>query len=104
MTRPLIYLPAVRNDLLEAFSYYESCSPGHGAERFELAFRHGLNKIREGLVTHLRVFDHYHRVPLGKYPYNLYYRLRKERAVIVGVLYARMDPDRIEATLTHRED
>ena len=87
MTRPLIYLPAVREDLCEALAYYESCSPGRGGERFEFAFRHALDKVREGFVTHLRVFDHYHRVPLGKYPYNLYYRLREGRAVIVGILY-----------------
>ena len=48
------------------------------------------------------MFDHYHRVFVGNFPYNLYYRLDGARVVIVAVLYARYSPERISRTLRER--
>lgn len=59
-------------------------------------------EIEAGMVTHQRVFDHYHRVFVGRFSYNLYYRLTPTHAVITAVLYARFSPDRIEETLRQR--
>ncbi len=101
--RKLIYLPQVRHDLFDAASYYEGFSPDRGGRRFDDAFKVALGKVRDGFIRHARAFEHYHRVPLGRFPYNLYYRLREDRAVIVGVLYSRFNPARIEATLKSRE-
>jgi hypothetical protein len=58
--------------------------------------------VAEGLVTHQRAFEHYHRVFVGRFPYNLYYRLHGARAVIVGVLYTRFSPERMAEILSSR--
>ena len=50
----------------------------------------------------MRVFVNFHRVILRRFPYNLYYRLVEEQAVVVGLLYARYDPEKIEAILKGR--
>jgi plasmid stabilization system protein ParE len=102
MSRDLAYLPEVSRDFVEAVSYYEALSP-QAALRFEEAFARAEAEVAEGLVTHLRVFDHYHRVFIGRFPYNLYYRLHASRAVIVGMLYARYSPQRIEDALEKRK-
>lgn len=101
MSREMAYLPEVSRDFVDAFSYYEALSP-QAALHFEEAFGRAETEIETGLLTHQRVFDHYHRVFVGNFPYNLYYRLDGKRAVIVGVLYARHSPERIETTLSAR--
>jgi plasmid stabilization system protein ParE len=102
MRRELIFLPEFSRDFIEAFNYYEAISPGRGGERFEAAFKQTLQQIEAGVITHMRAFVHFHRVIVPGYPYNLYYRLVEERAVIAGVLYARFDPKRIQEMLSKR--
>ena len=102
MSRELIFLPEVSRDFIEAFNYYESFSPGKGGLRFEAAFKQAIQEVEAGLITHARAFQHFHRVFLRRFPYNLYYRLEGDRAVITGVLYARFDPKKIEGTLKQR--
>ena len=102
MSRQLTFLPEVSRDVAEGSSYYESLSPGRGGERFEAAFRQALRQIERGLITHSVAFEHFHRVFLRPYPYNLYYRLVEGRAVIAAVLYARGDPKKLEQALRPR--
>jgi plasmid stabilization system protein ParE len=102
MSRKLVFLPQVSRDFIEAFNYYETLSPGRGGARFEAAFKEALQKVEAGVITHLRVFEHFHRVILPVFPYNLYYRLVQDRAVITAVLYTRFDPKRIEQILKKR--
>ncbi len=102
MSRALLYLPEVARDYAEAFGYYEALS-STAALNFDAAFSRAETDVESGLVTHQRVFDHYHRVFIGRFPYHLYYRLTATHAVIVGVLYARFSPQRIEQTLRDRK-
>ncbi|MBI2814279.1 MAG: hypothetical protein HYX71_08340 [Opitutae bacterium] len=101
MTRRVVYLPEVTRDFANAFAYYEALSPS-GALHFDVAFDRAETEVETGLVTHQRAFEHYHRVFVGHYPYNLYYRLDGTTAVIVGVLYARLPPEQLAATLRGR--
>lgn len=101
MSRALLYLPEVARDFAEAFAYYEAISPS-SALKFDAAFSQAELAVENGLVTHQRAFVHYHRVFVGTFPYHLYYRLSETHAVIVGVLYARFSPKRIETTLRER--
>jgi plasmid stabilization system protein ParE len=102
MMRELVFLPEVASDFDEGFNYYESLSPGRGGARFENAFKLALRKIEEGTVTHYKPIDPFHRVILPRFPYNLYYRIVENRAVITALLYARFDPTRIEGALKKR--
>jgi hypothetical protein len=99
MSRELVFLPVLRQDLIEAFNYYEALLPGRGGDHFEAAFKQALRQIESGVITHLEAFKHFHRVVLPGFPYNLYYRLFEDRAVITGLLY---DPRRIQETLMKR--
>jgi len=102
MRRKLIFLPEVSSDYLQGFNYYEELSPGRGGARFEAAFRNALEEVRSGIRTHMRAFEHFHRVLLRRFPYTLYYRLRGDEAIIVGVLFARADPKEMQARLRQR--
>ena len=101
MSRQVVYLPEVSQDFFEAFAYYEALSP-KAALGFDEAFGRAEAEIEEGLRTHQRVFNDYHRVFVGNFPYNLYYRLDDARVVIVAMLYARFSPERISRTLRER--
>lgn len=101
MSRPLVYLPEVARDYADAFGYYEALSPSAALE-FDKAFSRAETEVESGLVTHQHAFEHYHRIFVGQFPYHLYYRLTATHAVIVGVLYARFSPRRIEETLRGR--
>jgi len=102
MSRELVFLPEVNRDFAEGFNYYENLSPGRGGAHFEAAFKRALQQVETGLITHFQAFEHFHRVFVPGFPYNLYYRLVENRAVITGVLYARFDPARIEKLLKSR--
>ena len=102
MSQEVVYLPEVSRDFVEAFAYYEALS-SQAALHFEEAFGRAETEVAQGLLTHQRAFEHYRRVFVGNFPYNLYYRLDGTRAVIVAVLYARYSPERIEKTLSERE-
>jgi hypothetical protein len=102
MSRELVFLPEVTQDFVEGFIYYEALSPGRGGSRFQAAFEKALKEIEGGMITHFRHFEHFHRVFLPSFPYNVYYRLVAERAIIAGLLYARFDARRIEETLRNR--
>ncbi len=101
MSRALAYLPEVAHDYSQAFAYYEALSNA-AALNFDAAFSRAEAEVENGMVTHQRVFEHYHRVFVGRFPYYLYYRLTPTHAVIVAVLYARFSPERIEETLRGR--
>src|SRR5712691_4445637 len=101
MKRELVYLPDVSRDLTQAYNYYGTFSP-LGGQRFEAAFNRAEEEVEDGLITHKLVFDFYHRVILNRFPYILYYRLDAAKAVIVGLLYARLAPQQIEAALRSR--
>jgi plasmid stabilization system protein ParE len=102
MSRELVFLPEVSSDFAEGFNYYENLSPSRGGARFEAAFKRASQQVEAGMVTHFQAFEHFHRVFVPGFPYNLYYRLVGNRAVIAGVLYARFDPARIEEILKSR--
>lgn len=71
MMRELIFLPEVSHDLAEAFNYYENLSPERGGARFENVFKQTLAQLEEGFATHARAFEHFHRIILRPYPYNV---------------------------------
>ena len=102
MSRDQVFLAEVSRDFVEGYNYYESLSPGRGGARFEAAFKRALKQVDEGVIMHFQAFEHFHRVFLPGFPYNLYYRLVENRAVITGVLYARSDPARIQKMLRSR--
>lgn len=101
MIRRVVYLPEVTRDFADALAYYEAVSPSV-ALRFDEAFDRAEREVETGMVTHQRAFEHYHRIFVGSYPYNLYYRLDGTTAVIIGVLYARLPPEQLAATLRRR--
>ena len=103
MIRELVFLPETAHDFIEGFDYYEALSPGRGGERFEAAFNHALQEIKTGTITHFQPFKHFHRVCLRRFPYNLYYRILGNKAVIVGLLYSRFEPRKIHEILGKRK-
>ncbi len=102
MRRRLVFLPEVSRDFADTFAYYETLSPGHGGLRFEAAFKKALQQAKAGLVTHSVAFERFHRVSVPRFPYGVYYRLVGDEAVIVALLYSRLDPSRLQATLQKR--
>ena len=101
MIRQVFYLPEVSRDFVEALAYYRALSVATSLH-FEEAVGRAEIEVRQGLVTHHRAFGHYHRVFIGNFPYNLYYRLDGGHAVIVALLYAHYSPERIERSLSGR--
>jgi plasmid stabilization system protein ParE len=101
--REISFLPEVDEDFSRTYSYYEVLSPGRGGPRFEAAFRSAVEEVRRGTLTHLRCFEHYHRVLLARHPYTLYYRFADQRTIIVAVLYSRFAPQTIRRLLGNRK-
>ena len=67
------------------------------------AFSRADEDVEDGLVAHQRVFEHYHRGFIGRFPCHRYYRLNHNHAIVAGVVYARFQLQQIEAILRERE-
>jgi plasmid stabilization system protein ParE len=102
MSREIAYLPEVSQDFVDASNYYEALAEGLG-QKFEAAYFQAENSVEAGIPTHRVVFENYRRVVIQGFPYLLYYRLDGSRAVIVGVFFAKRDPESTKRALTSRK-
>lgn len=70
MSRTLRYLPEVARDYVEAFGYREVVPPS-AALKFDAEFSRAETEVESGMVTHQRVFQHYNRILVARFPYDL---------------------------------
>ena len=80
-------------DVVEAFSWYESQRPGLGAQ-FEAAVDHAVSLLRRlpqaGPVVHREV----RRILLRRFPYAVYYLLNQDVIDVLAVMHMHRDPSR----------
>lgn len=95
--RPGLFLrPEAREDVAEAFRWYEARSTGLGHE-FLRAVRVALTAIERTPEQFPFALDDIRRVGLRRFPYYLYYVVRPTDTSVIAVMHGRRDQRRWQA-------
>lgn len=88
--------PLVGADFRSAFGWYEDECPGLGLE-FAAEFRHAYHKLRQGPLLYAVRFARVRRLNLDRFPYGIFYLVRREEVRVLAVLHASRDTEDILA-------
>lgn len=101
MTRSAILLPEARDDITNAFQWYEEQSRGLGLE-FLRSVEAVLQSIQRLPLSHPVVHEHYRRAFLRKFPFALFYEVEEGEGlcVVYSVFHCSQEPAKWRARLT----
>ena len=91
-------LPAARQDIADAFAWYEAQSPGLGLE----LLRHveaTVASIQRHPEMYPTVLADYRRALVRRFPYVIFYEVEPERIVVYAVFHCSQDPQKWKARL-----
>jgi plasmid stabilization system protein ParE len=91
--RRLILTPEAFDDIRAARSWYEQRREGLGAA-FDLALEATLMRLQRMPEAHPLVAPPFRRAVVRRFPYEVFYRLDADTAVIVLVFHTAQDPTR----------
>jgi len=79
------------NDLQDAYSYFELCRTGLGAD-FMLCVEESLAKISRNPQHYPVVYNSIHRILVHRFPYGVFYQIQAQNIVIFAVMHCARDP------------
>lgn len=91
MSLPLVFHREARDELHEAYRWYEERRAGLG-EEFLAAVRDVLNRVQAHPEIYAQVYQDVRRGVTRRFPYAIYYRVRPERVEVLAVFHGRRDP------------
>jgi len=97
------FLPAVEDDVVTGYGWYEEKAPGLG-EEFLRMFYAGLEGIKRNPLGSSKAYHEIRRSLLRRFPYAVYFRVRGNEVIVFGLFHCARDPRRIESTLRKRDD
>jgi toxin ParE1/3/4 len=83
----LIIRPEAETDLTEIFTWYESKRKGIG-HRFLFQINTGFEFIVNNPKLLRKVYTNVRRYIVKKFPYKIYYKVIKDKIIILAVLYS----------------
>ncbi|UKO99958.1 type II toxin-antitoxin system RelE/ParE family toxin [Nostoc sp. UHCC 0870] len=91
MNYVLVFRPEVREELDEAYSWYENQQAGLGDEFLDCVDEI-LNRICQMPESYAVVYNDVHRAIVQRFPYGVYYRIVSSRIIIIAIFHGRRDP------------
>ncbi|OKH40073.1 recombinase [[Phormidium ambiguum] IAM M-71] len=91
MNYVLVFRPEVREELEEAYNWYESQQPGLGDDFLECVDEI-LNRICQIPESFPVVYRDVRRAVVRRFPYVVYYRIVSSRVVVTAIFHGRRDP------------
>ena len=89
--REVVFRPEAREDLADAYRWYEDKRVGLGDE-FLLVVDAAIEQVRRAPDEHSVVHRDVRRVLTRRFPYGLFYVIEVERIVVLAVFHGRRDP------------
>jgi plasmid stabilization system protein ParE len=91
MSAVLVLVPEATTEFKEAAAWYNRQEAGLGGE-----FAADVNAILNAIITNPLRFgfatDDVREAPVGRFPYNIYYRLEAEQIVVISIFHHSRDP------------
>ncbi len=91
-------LPAARQDIADALTWYEEQLPGLGLE-FLRCIDAVLDSVQRHPLMYPTVLAHYRRAVIRRFPYVLFYDVEPARIVVYAVFHCSQDPAKWKARL-----
>lgn len=91
MNYVLVFRPEVRQELKEAYNWYESQKLGLGNEFID-STDEMLNRICLMPESYAVVYRDIRRAVMQRFPYAVYYRVVSNRVIITAIFHSRRDP------------
>jgi len=102
MTYTLRFLPNVEEDAIAAYVWYEARSPGLG-EEFLRVFYACVREIPRNPLLYERVYGKLRRRLLRRFPYAIYFMIKEDQVVVIGLFHCARDPRTVQKELQDRE-
>ncbi|MGL5826184.1 MAG: type II toxin-antitoxin system RelE/ParE family toxin [Nocardioides sp.] len=100
---PVVFHPAVEDDLAEIYAHYrqfDAVLP----ERFEARLDEQVGRLEMFPESGAILFDAYRRVLVKRFSYMAVYRVGEECVDVLAIVSTTRDPSLIESTVTERAD
>ena len=91
MSRPLVFQPGVRDEIDDAYAWYQEQRHGLG-EEFLTEVERVLVQIEQNPEMHALIYRALRHSRLKRFPYAVYYRLDADRIVVVALHHNKRDP------------
>jgi plasmid stabilization system protein ParE len=91
MNYVLVFRPEVREELNEAYSWYESQKPGLGDEFLDCVDE-TVNRISQMPESYAVAYRDIRRAIVRRFPYAVYYRIVSSRVIVTAIFHGRRDP------------
>ncbi|MBW4644000.1 MAG: type II toxin-antitoxin system RelE/ParE family toxin [Goleter apudmare HA4340-LM2] len=91
MNYVLVFRLEVREELNEAYSWYESQKPGLGDEFLDCVDE-TVNRISQLPESYVIVYGDIRRAVVRRFPYAVYYRIVSSRVIVTAIFHGRRDP------------
>lgn len=93
MFKEVIYTPEAGEDVAEAYRWYENREPGLG-EDFLRVLAARVSLLRRHPALYPKALDDFHRAPLRRFPYEVFYETKADALVIYAVFHCSQNPER----------
>jgi toxin ParE1/3/4 len=93
---PLIFRPIAEAEYLQASAHYDSERPGLGAE-FESEVQAVFQRIQEQPDRYPIAIRDIRFATARRFPYSVYYRIRRDRIDVLSVFHESRDPAQWQA-------
>lgn len=91
MSLPLAFHPDVKDEMDDAYRWYERQKPGLGDD-FVAAIEEVFQRISVMPQAHSIVFQDIRRALPRRFPYGVFYRVEPDRVYVIAVYHSRRDP------------
>ena len=101
MKYSLRFLPAVEEDAISAYNYYERKSLGLGEEILRL-FYTSSSELIQFPELYAKIHGEFRRRLLKRFPYAIYYRIQDKEIIVFGLFHCARKPATIRRSLRRR--
>jgi hypothetical protein len=102
MNYALRFVEEVAEDAITGYQWYERKSPGLG-EDFLRIFYAFSGEISRNPFLYSEIQGGFRRCLLKRFPYAIYFFVKNEEIVIIGLFHCSRDPDAIDRKLSERD-
>src|SRR5271157_1909492 len=98
MKYSLRFHPEVEDDVLRGYTWYETRSPGLG-EEFLRTFYRFAEEIPRNPLRYPKVYGAFRRRIMKKFPYAIYFQIKNNLVIVIGLFHCARDPRVIDSQL-----
>lgn len=103
MTYTLRFLREVEEDVITGYAWYEEKSPGLGEEFLRMFYACAGDLPRNPLL-YRKVYSEFRRCLLRRFPYAIYFMVKGDQIIVVGLFHCARDPRTLRMKLRDREE